>query len=66
MAPDDIRRLREREEVPQAVFASYLNVTTNLVGTWERGEKRPHSTAVEPCGRKLQDAEAGSQPGACA
>jgi len=41
LAPDEIRALRERERVSQAVFARYLNVTTGLISQWERGEKKP-------------------------
>ncbi|MFN7902346.1 MAG: helix-turn-helix domain-containing protein [Holosporales bacterium] len=39
--PEGIRALREREEVSQAVFAHYLNVTTDYVSKWERGLKSP-------------------------
>ena len=38
---DEIRALREREEVSQTVFAHYLNVTKDSVSKWERGEKKP-------------------------
>ena len=31
----------------QAVFASYLNVTTGLVSKWERGEKQPHGPSLK-------------------
>jgi putative transcriptional regulator len=41
MTPADIRALRARERVSQAVFARYLNVTSGLISQWERGEKRP-------------------------
>ena len=27
------------------MFAAYLNVTTNLVSKWERGDKRPSGAA---------------------
>ncbi len=47
LSPDEIRALRERERASQAVFASYLNVSTNLVSKWERGEKRPSGTALK-------------------
>jgi putative transcriptional regulator len=33
--------------VSQAVFASYLNVTTGLVSKWESGEKRPHGSSLK-------------------
>ncbi|HWD41231.1 MAG TPA: DNA-binding transcriptional regulator [Fimbriimonas sp.] len=47
MAPEDIRDLRETSGVSQAVFAKILNVTTNAVGQWERGEKRPTGSALK-------------------
>jgi putative transcriptional regulator len=42
-----IKELREREHVSQAVFANYLNVTTSLVSKWERGEKKPSGAALK-------------------
>ena len=39
MQPEDIRALRERERVSQAVFARHLNVSTGLISQCERGEK---------------------------
>ena len=47
LSPKQIRALREREHVSQTVFASYLNVTPNLVSKWERGEKRPSGPALK-------------------
>jgi len=35
-----IRRIRERENVSQPVFAHYLAVSKNLVSDWERGIKK--------------------------
>lgn len=46
MAPDEIRAIREREQVSQPVFARYLNVSRNLVSDWERGVKRPGGPAL--------------------
>ena len=37
----EIRALREREEVSQSVFANYLNVTTDYISKCERGLKSP-------------------------
>ena len=45
--PETIRALREREKLSQAVFASYLNVSKNLVSDWERGKKRPGGPALK-------------------
>ena len=44
---DEIRALRERERVSQAVFASHLNVTTGLVSQWERGAKKPQGASLK-------------------
>ena len=43
----EIRALREREEVSQAVFASYLNVSKDYVSKWERGEKKPAGPSLK-------------------
>ena len=45
LSADEIRDIRDRAGVSQSVFAAYLNVTTNLVSKWERGEKRPSGAA---------------------
>jgi len=47
MTPGDIRALRARERVSQAVFARYLNVSSGLVSQWERGEKRPAGASLK-------------------
>jgi putative transcriptional regulator len=47
MAPDEIRALREREQVSQPVFASYLNVRKDAVSKWERGEKKPDGPSLK-------------------
>lgn len=44
---DEIRALREREEVSQSVFARYLNVTKDYISKWERGEKKPAGTSLK-------------------
>ena len=47
LRPRRIKAIRERERVSQAVFANYLNVTSNLVSKWERGKKRPSGPALK-------------------
>jgi putative transcriptional regulator len=47
MAPEEIRALREREQVSQPVFAGYLNVRKDAVSKWERGEKRPDGPSLK-------------------
>lgn len=44
---EEIRALREREEVSQTVFAHYLNVTKDSVSQWERGSKRPAGPSLK-------------------
>ena len=47
LAPEEIRALREREQVSQPVFAHYLNVRKDAVSKWERGEKRPDGPSLK-------------------
>lgn len=47
MSAEEIRALREREHVSQAVFARHLNVTTGLVSQWERGAKHPAGASLK-------------------
>jgi putative transcriptional regulator len=46
MSGDDIRSLRERARLSQAVFARYLNLTVGYVSQLERGAKRPTGPAL--------------------
>jgi putative transcriptional regulator len=43
---EEIRALREKCHVSQAVFANYLNLTADYVSKLERGEKRPNGPAL--------------------
>jgi len=43
---DEIKALREKCHVSQAVFAKYLNLTADYVSKLERGEKRPNGPAL--------------------
>jgi putative transcriptional regulator len=47
LKPREIKAIREKEHVSQAVFANYLNVTSSLVSKWERGEKRPSGASLK-------------------
>jgi putative transcriptional regulator len=47
LSPKDIKGIRRREGVSQAVFAHFLNVTPNLVSQWERGDRRPSGTSLK-------------------
>jgi putative transcriptional regulator len=47
MSPAEIVAVRERAGVSQAVLAGYLNVGVTTVSQWERGVRRPTSTALK-------------------
>jgi putative transcriptional regulator len=47
LKPEEIRNIRERENVSQVVFATYLNVSKGIVSQWERGEKRPSGASLK-------------------
>lgn len=47
LTPEEIRALREREQVSQPVFARYLNVRKDAISKWERGEKRPDGPSLK-------------------
>lgn len=44
--PEDIRQIRESQNMSQPVFARHLNVSKNLVSDWERGVKKPGGPAL--------------------
>lgn len=44
--PRDIKRIRSRNKVSQAVFAAYLNVGKTTIQQWEQGLKRPGGAAL--------------------
>ena len=46
MSADDVRELRARLDASQAVFASYLNVSTKLVQAWEADRRTPEGAAL--------------------
>ena len=47
MTPEEIKALRDRDQVSQPVFASYLPGRKDAVSTWERGEKRPDGPSLK-------------------
>ena len=47
MPPEQIKRLREKSHVSQAVFAALLNTSVSTVQKWEIGQKRPTGTALK-------------------
>lgn len=47
LPPEQIKAIRKKEQVSQAVFARHLNVTTGLISQWERGEKKPADASLK-------------------
>jgi len=47
LAPEDIKKLRKRNHVSQAVFASYLNTSLSTIQKWELGTKHPKGIALK-------------------
>ncbi len=45
--PDQIKQLRESNNVSQPVFARYLNTSESTVEKWETGAKRPSGMALK-------------------
>jgi putative transcriptional regulator len=46
MTGEEIRAVRERSKMSQAVFARHLNLTVGYVSQLERGTKRPTGAAL--------------------
>jgi len=46
ISSDEIRAIREREHLSQAVFANYLNLTVGYISQLERGLRRPSGAVL--------------------
>jgi len=47
IAPAQIKRLREANNVSQPVFARYLNTSESTIEKWETGAKKPSGIALK-------------------
>jgi len=47
LSPEEIKTIREKAHVSQAIFARYLNVSTGVISQWERGERSPAGTSLK-------------------
>ena len=47
IAPEQIKRLRELNNVSQPVFARYLNTSASTIKQWEAGDKHPSGMALK-------------------
>lgn len=43
----DIRRIRQRSRVSQAVFAAVMNVGKSTIQQWEQGVKKPQGASLK-------------------
>lgn len=46
-SPEQIRALRQREQVSQTVLAHHLNMSKDSISQWERGEKHPSGASLK-------------------
>jgi putative transcriptional regulator len=44
---EEIKSLRLRSRISQAVFAAYLNTSASTVQKWERGDKHPNGPSLK-------------------
>jgi len=47
LSPEAIKGIRNQANMSQAIFAKVLNVTTQLISKWERGEKKPSGPSLK-------------------
>ncbi|MFQ5777871.1 MAG: helix-turn-helix domain-containing protein [Terriglobia bacterium] len=47
MTPAQIREIRASLNASQALFARFLNVSTNTIRSWEQGARRPETSALK-------------------
>lgn len=47
MPPQDIKSLREKSHLSQAVFAAVLNTSLSTVQKWEVGDKKPSGPSLK-------------------
>ena len=47
ISPEQIKALREKAHVSQAVFAAVLNISVSTVQKWECGDKKPNGPSLK-------------------
>ncbi len=47
LTANEIKQLRLREKVSQAIFAKFLNTSLSTVRQWEQGDKHPRGTSLK-------------------
>ena len=46
-SPQQIKRIRTKNKVSQAVFAAYLNTSKSTVQKWEQDQKKPNGPSLK-------------------
>ncbi len=46
-SPIEIKLIREKEHVSQAVFAEFLNASASTIRQWEQGQKKPTGISLK-------------------
>ena len=47
LTPGEIKAIREKEHVSQAVFAAFLNASVSTIRQWEQGQKKPTGISLK-------------------
>jgi len=47
LSPPQIKRVRLKAKVSQAIFAKYLNTSISTIKQWELGKKHPRGTSLK-------------------
>lgn len=47
LSAKEIKQIRLREKVSQAIFAKFLNISLSTVRQWEQGDKHPRGSALK-------------------
>ena len=47
ISPKKIRRMRQKENISQAVFAAILNTSVSTIQKWELGDKKPSGPSLK-------------------
>lgn len=47
LKPEEIKAIRQEQNLSQEVFAKYLNVSSRLILQWENGEKKPKGSSLK-------------------
>lgn len=45
--PNQIKKIRQKENVSQPVFAAFMNISPSTIKKWETGEKHPHGASLK-------------------